>query len=80
MTDKHHNLEEEHEKILEKWTQNQSLNHDDSQIMEKINFFIPKCHACKNDVHFAEGDVIYGDKWFHIGCWKEPKKIELLTQ
>jgi hypothetical protein len=76
---KHHDLEEEREKMLEMWTENQSSNHNDLKI-EKNNFFVPKCYACKNEMQFSEGDVIYGDKWYHIGCWKEPEKIKLLTQ
>lgn len=76
----HHGLEEEREKMLEKWTENQSPNHEVPQEMEKTNFFIPKCDACKNEIYFAEGDVIYGDKWYHISCWKEPEKIKILSQ
>ena len=76
----HHDLEDKHEKMLEMWTENQSPNHDDMKKTEKINFFIPKCRACNNDIQFSEGDVIYGDRWYHVGCWKEPEKIKLLTQ
>jgi hypothetical protein len=42
---------------------------------QKINFFIPKCSACKNEMRFAEGEVIYGDKWYHNSCWKDIEKI-----
>jgi hypothetical protein len=44
-------------------------------ITQKINFFIPKCSACKDEMQFAEGDVIYGDKWYHNSCWKDNEKI-----
>jgi hypothetical protein len=79
ITHEHHTLEDEHEKMLEMWTENQSSNQD-LQKIEKTNFFIPKCYACKNDVQFSEGDVIYGDRWYHVGCWKESEKIKLLAQ
>ena len=46
--------------------------HDEGK---KINFFIPKCSACKNEMQFLEGDVIYGDKWYHSSCWDEIQKI-----
>lgn len=78
-THKHQDLEEEREKMLVMWTQNQSSNQDEPQKIEP-DFFIPKCDACKNEMHFAEGDVIYGDKWYHNSCWKEPEKIKLLSQ
>lgn len=79
-THEHHDLEDEHEKMLEMWTGNQSSNDGDPQKTEKTNFFIPKCYACNNKIQFSEGDVIYGDRWYHVGCWKEPEKIKLLTQ
>ena len=44
-------------------------------VEEKINFFIPRCHVCKDAMQFAEGDIIYGDKWYHNSCWRESEKI-----
>lgn len=45
------------------------------QSMQKSNFCIPKCSACKDEMQFSEGDVIYGDKWYHDSCWKEIEKL-----
>jgi hypothetical protein len=51
------------------------LIEDDSQtIVQKINFSIPRCAACKEEVQFSEGDIIYGDKWYHNSCWKDTEK------
>lgn len=49
--------------------------------VQKINFVTPMCSACKDKMQFSEGDVIYGDKWYHSSCWKEIQKIvELVSQ
>ena len=45
------------------------------QTIQKINFCIPRCSACKYDMQFIEGDIIYGDKWYHNSCWKDIEKI-----
>ena len=26
------------------------------------------CSLCKTEMRFVEGDVIFGDKWFHKDC------------
>lgn len=39
------------------------------------NFFVPKCSACKYEMTFSEGDIIYGDKWYHSNCWKEIQSL-----
>jgi hypothetical protein len=44
-------------------------------IVQKSNFCVPRCSACKDEMLFAEGEVIYGDKWYHDSCWKEIEKI-----
>ena len=28
----------------------------------------PTCSFCNAEIGFAEGDVIFGDKWFHRDC------------
>lgn len=48
-------------------------------LIQKTNFLIPKCTACKDEMHFSEGDIIYGDKWYHSSCWKDTEKIELAS-
>ena len=49
------------------------------QTIQKISFCIPRCSACKHDMQLTEGDVIYGDKWFHNSCWKDIEKIMEFT-
>ncbi|MGI0026833.1 MAG: hypothetical protein ACREAD_03215 [Nitrosopumilaceae archaeon] len=34
------------------------------------HFLIQTCSYCNNKMELVEGDVIYGDKWFHGSCWK----------
>ena len=46
----------------------------------KMSFCIPKCFACKNEMQFAEGEIIHGEKWYHSSCWKDIEEvIELVT-
>ncbi len=45
------------------------------QTVLQPNFFPPLCSSCKNVMQFAEGDVIYGDKWYHKSCWEEIEKL-----
>lgn len=67
--------------LLEIWTRKDiSDSQVTNEIEQEINFLIPKCHACKDEVKFTEGDVIFGDKWYHKACWKESQEIELLFQ
>lgn len=57
------------EQVVEKDHLKSTDLHDTT--IQKANFSFPKCTACKDEVEFSEGDVIYGDKWYHNGCWKE---------
>ena len=69
------------DELLEMWTRKDGPHHKDSNVLDqKINFLIPKCHACKDEIWFAEGDVIFGDRWYHNSCWKESQEIQLLSQ
>ena len=27
------------------------------------------CSLCKKKMLLSEGDMIYGDKWYHNSCW-----------
>lgn len=48
--------------------------------VDKDSFFVPRCSACKNEMEFLEGDVIFGDKWYHRSCWNEVNEmVKLLT-
>lgn len=31
---------------------------------------IPNCTTCGKEMQFVEGDIIYGEKWYHRGCLK----------
>lgn len=47
---------------------------------QKISFCIPRCSACKNEMQFEEGEVIYGERWYHSLCWKNIEEvIELVS-
>ena len=30
-----------------------------------------QCSFCGKEMQFAEGDVIFGDKWYHKNCTKQ---------
>lgn len=48
---------------------------------QRANFYIPRCSACNYEMKFAEGDVIYGDKWYHSMCWHEIQDmVEMVSQ
>ena len=34
------------------------------------HFLMQTCSYCDKQMELVEGDVIYGDKWFHGSCWK----------
>ncbi len=62
---------------------NSHLKSNDLQnnTVQKNNFFPPTCSACKGKMQVSEGDVIYGDKWYHNSCWKEIQKMaEIISQ
>ena len=45
------------------------------QFQNKTNHFRTQtCSHCNKKMELVEGDVIYGDKWFHGFCWKIIKK------
>jgi hypothetical protein len=77
----HHDLDEEEKKILEMaGVKSHSLRQEVSQkIEDEFSFFIPKCHACKEEMEFTEGDIIYGDKWYHNSCWEEPREVPIIS-
>ncbi len=33
----------------------------------------PLCFMCNKEMEFAEGDIIYGKKWYHRGCVQSKK-------
>ena len=32
------------------------------------NMTKPLCSNCKREMQFKEGDMIFGEKWYHKGC------------
>ncbi len=34
------------------------------------HFLVQTCSYCNDKFELAEGDVIFGDKWFHGICWR----------
>ena len=41
------------------------------------HFLVQTCSHCNKKMELTEGDVIYGDKWFHGICWKLTKTGEI---
>ena len=39
-------------------------------------FLMQTCSHCNKKMELSDGDVIYGDKWFHSFCWKTIKNTE----
>jgi hypothetical protein len=79
MTTPHHSfvhLQNDSEKgdffEMEETHSDQKVSHE---LVQKINFCVPRCSACKDKMQLSEGDVIYGDKWYHDSCWKEIEKM-----
>jgi hypothetical protein len=77
----HHDSQVEQDNCLKMVDENtNSLDQDNSQTsLPKLHFLIPRCFACKGEMQFIEGDIIYGDKWYHHSCWKDTEKIELVS-
>jgi hypothetical protein len=77
----HHDSQVEQNNCLKMAGENtNSFNQDDAKtIVQKAHFLIPRCFACKEEMHFVEGDIIYGDKWYHDSCWKDVEKIDLVS-
>ncbi len=36
--------------------------------MKTTQVAIPSCSFCNTKMRFVEGDVIFGEKWFHKNC------------
>lgn len=35
---------------------------------------MPNCTNCGKEMQFVEGDIIYGEKWYHNGCLKSESR------
>lgn len=65
---------------IEKNIHLKSTDLQDSTI-QKNSFSPPICSACKGKMQVSEGDVIYGDRWYHNSCWKEIQKLaDMISQ
>lgn len=55
-------------------TETELLTHSPSATSQfqftQNHFLIQTCSHCNKKMELVEGDVIYGDKWFHGLCWK----------
>ena len=70
--------EEHHSHFL--GTKEKKYLHTQEIARQKISFCIPRCSACKNEMQFTEGEVIYGERWYHSSCWKDIEEvIELIS-
>lgn len=70
--------EEHHPNFL--GTKEKKHLHMQETAQQKIIFSIPRCSACKNEMQFTEGEVIYGERWYHSSCWKDIEEvIELVS-
>jgi len=38
--------------------------------MQEAGFLVQTCGLCNKEMPLVEGDIIFGDKWFHKDCWK----------
>jgi len=70
--------EEHHPRLL--GTKEKNHLHIQGMVQQKISFCVPRCSACKNEMQFTEGEVIYGERWYHSSCWKDIEEvIELVS-
>lgn len=44
--------------------------------VQSRNFMVHICNHCRQEFEAKEGDVIFGDKWFHQVCWMAIKMRE----
>lgn len=76
--DNHHeiSMDRNHSLVSEKGI-HRPRNEISRTIVQTANFSKPKCSACNDEIQFIEGDIIYGDKWYHNLCWNanQEKKV-----
>lgn len=85
MISENQSLLSQHEKSSEEGNHqatDEKIDHLRDKLSEPIihkAIFSLKCSECKEEIQLSEGDVIYGDKWYHKSCWKQTQKIELAS-
>ncbi len=48
-------------------------NTESSQHHITMRILVQRCSHCSREMDFVEGDIIYGEKWFHGNCWELQK-------
>jgi hypothetical protein len=38
------------------------------------------CTNCGKEMDFVEGDIIYGENWYHATCWKTKNEESLMFE
>jgi len=41
-----------------------------SALVTSKHHMTPRCASCGKEVDLVEGDIIYGEDWYHGSCWK----------
>ena len=41
-----------------------------SVLVASEHHMTPCCMSCGKEMEFVEGDIIYGEDWYHGNCWK----------
>jgi len=53
-------------------THQETQNHDVIEFKSQMIFSnIVQCNACGQLLQFTEGDIIYGENWYHNNCWEQ---------
>jgi len=42
---------------------------DERTTIHRYDFLTQTCSLCGQKMLLSEGDMIYGDKWYHNSCW-----------
>ncbi|HKC78810.1 MAG TPA: hypothetical protein VKB83_01800, partial [Nitrosopumilaceae archaeon] len=45
------------------------VNEEQIHVISHHNYLMQTCSLCKKKMLLSEGDMIYGDKWYHNSCW-----------
>ena len=48
-----------------------NLNEKHTSLLQEKNFIIQKCSHCHKEMSIGTGDIIFGEKWFHLLCWRK---------
>lgn len=43
------------------------------------NYLIQICEYCKKELQLSEGDIIYGNKWYHKDCFNGLSKSSRIS-